>query len=240
MSGELNVHYWFEYFTRWGGRPPTDFNGSTWAAKKMVDALKGDSINKYAYIPTVGGRTRKLTDRNRHKAPEWFGEWAAARIREAYDITSHPPILVPVPNHHVVSGFDEIYPGFELAQCIADHLVPADVQVLDALRFKSNVGKTRTGSASRSRRAIRRNLFLLDGAWEWINGFAIWESPPDCILVDDIMASGAHLQACESLLAEAGFDVVMAVVAGRVVHEPSENAFEGGTERMRLLRPRTR
>ena len=108
-----------------------------------------------------------------------------------------PPILCPVPLHWT----REYLRGFNQAQVLADA-----VHAVRGWPVASLLVRTRaTGSQAKRSRSERRSA--LGGAFAWTGG----EPPPRVVLVDDVVTTGATLDACATILREAGVPRVDAV-----------------------------
>src|SRR6267143_3346780 len=74
---------------------PQDHNAS-----KFVKAVKGETLNGYAYVPVLGVR-RHLNNANLDDSVEWLGDMVASYMQEA---AMEPPfVLVPVPNSSITT-----------------------------------------------------------------------------------------------------------------------------------------
>jgi len=188
---------------------PQDHNAS-----KFVKALKGETLNGYAYVPVLGVQ-RHLDNSNLDESIVWFGDLVASYMQQH---GMNPPfVLVPVPNSSSTTKDSSSRPRTrKLARAIAAK-IGQGTTVADCLRWKQNLGSARkgTGVATRDAATLYSNLAVI----EKIDG-----SNP-YILIDDAIASGGHLQACAAMLAKRGATVVSAFCGGRTVHEPPDSAF---------------
>ncbi|OGV71865.1 MAG: hypothetical protein A3K18_21785 [Lentisphaerae bacterium RIFOXYA12_64_32] len=195
--------------------------GSGWTqdeydAAAFVHALKGEDIkNRYADIKVAGRRVR-LTNANRDSALEWFGEMAADLV---------PPAkrgiwqLVPIPGHLCAVGADAPGRTGVLATALATQSEGRGV-VLDALRWVEVVPSARRGEAPRDPDYwYDRLTFTSTQARRAVKNAR-------CVLVDDVLTSGSHLQAAAAMLSEAGATVSRAICGGRAVQDAVDDSWE--------------
>ena len=189
-------------------------------ASKFVKALKGETLNGYAYVPVLGVQ-RHLDNNNLDESIEWFGDLVANYMQEH---EMDPPfVLVPVPNSSNTRDSRRKPRTLKLAQAVAAR-IGQGTTVADCLRWKQDFGSARkgTGMATRDPAKLYPNLAVV----EKIDG-----SNP-YILIDDAIASGGHLKACAAKLTKKGATVVAAFCGGRTVHEPPDSAFAPLREEM--------
>jgi hypothetical protein len=173
-------------------------------AYKFVQALKGRPIKGTAWIGLARGRKIRLTAQNLEVAFRVFGEWGAEQIRQT---GVHCGSLVPVPSSTSTRlGLDA--KGRRLAEAIAAR-APSFAYV-DALFWRRAFPKAAEGGP-RGRATLLANLVAA----------ARIPSRP-VILVDDVMTTGGHLQACADRLRSRGHRVVLAICAARTVHAHAE------------------
>ena len=119
-----------------------------------------------------------------------FGDWVLGVLSKLEGTVW----LIPVPGSKIVRETrpeDVLWPAFDLAECAAGEF-GGDTNVLDILRFRephasAHVEKNRM---ARNRSWLARQLVLTS-------------SLPDhgtFVLVDDVLATGAHLRACRDVL----------------------------------------
>ncbi len=141
-----------------------------------------------------------------------FGrDLAAGRALAAAMAWAGPPpvrgsaVLVPVPLH----GFRRWRRGYNQAAEIALHLSKATGWPVDAGSLK-RVRHTRAQSGLHA----RQRKTNLDGAFAWRAGRPI---PDTVVLVDDVMTTGATLDACTRVARRAGARTVVLWVAARAL-----------------------
>jgi predicted amidophosphoribosyltransferase len=183
------------YLTRLGGWRSDDYN-----VRDFIYALKDRDINKHSWLK-VRGTWHKFDNANRQDVVGWFGmivaDYLTANPVEA------PFMLVPVPGSKVDVKFAGTQRTAELAEAIAAEMDGAAI-VLDTLRQKAPMPSANAQGGTRDAAELFEHLVLLDD---------VTDLP--IVLVDDVLTSGGHLQACATILREAGADVLLAVVAAR-------------------------
>ncbi|MGN6146306.1 MAG: hypothetical protein ACTHOP_22255, partial [Mesorhizobium sp.] len=76
--------------------------GVDYNATLLVHAVKGRPINPRQYANVkIGGSSVVITEANKDRALDWFGEWAAPIVRS---IDWSPKVLVPIPNTSALVG----------------------------------------------------------------------------------------------------------------------------------------
>jgi hypothetical protein len=179
------------------------------SAKKFVDAVKSRHVNRYAMIP-FGGRRHRLEQSNRPLAFDLFGRWAADRLRAHSAVAC---ALVPVPSS--ISTIDAAVRGaaLVLAEAVKKH---AGAKVLDCLRWDQEMPPAREGGP--------RHPALLYPHLARIADL----KDRSCVLIDDVMTTGGHLQASAARLREGGATAVLALCAGRTWHAypPAPDPFK--------------
>lgn len=186
--------------------------GDNWSnahydALDFVRCLKGESI-RGRYLNLSGIRiTHNIDD-----AIPIFARRAFGYLNENGGIP--PAYLIPVPNKRAV-GRDSLPRTKLLADRIA-RLARVPDNSRDVLRWTHYLLSSREGGSREP-----ENLYpYLEVISPSLNvGFP-------AILIDDVMTTGGHLRACAAKLRENGNNVILALCAGRTVHEPEINPFE--------------
>ena len=197
-------------FATYLSAPGTQWRFKDWDAYKYVQALKGNSIKKFARIPVLG-TLRHLEQSNANDTLGWFAEMAYAYLAQKQ--TPAPLVLVPVPNSSCVLNTNSIPRTFFQAQALAMRLVQATV--LDCLRWK--VAKEKAsggGGGTRNPQLLYDNLALI-----------VPVPKSNIILVDDVSTTGGHLQASRAMLTGQGAQCDLAICAARTVWDQSEEPF---------------
>jgi hypothetical protein len=195
-------------------------------ASKFIKAIKGDKLNKYAYVPVLPDQpSRYLDNTNREDAVAWFGEMACDYLLKFHLNPEASVSLVPIPSTEaVVETTFERFPALRLARALADELRAAklDAEVADVLRWTEEMPKTRSGGGTRDPAVLFPRLTLIGKV----------ESSTQYILVDDVCTSGGHLRAAAARLRGAGASALLAVCAGRTSQVAVDEPFKPSLEEL--------
>jgi len=135
-------------------------------------------------------------------------------IRNAGDLIAPGALLVPVPLHpwrQWSRGFNQ---AEDIARAIARH---AHASVVHALR-RARHTRPQSDLDAEARRRNVRGAFALAGWTPWSRRRRAGRlADRRVVLVDDVMTTGATLEACAEVLLEAGAREVSAVTLARVV-----------------------
>ena len=189
-----------------GEYPPEQ---NAFEAGAFIKAIKGKKVNGYAWLSMPGRKARlKLTDENKEQAFKVFGRMAYAWLEESENVKP-PLVIVPVPNSSSTVGSKGRPRTALLADALAAECGTEHAEVVDALRWKEDLGATHSGSGSRNVRKLHSILQSIE----------TFEKGCRVVLVDDVKTTGAHLRAAEAMLRRKMEAVVpLALCAGRAVH----------------------
>lgn len=134
-------------------------------------------------------------------------------ISEGMDPPDGQLIIVPVPNSQATIANDDDFRTWELARRIADELGD-NVIAHDELRWLDVMPRASEGGPRQA-----HELFP--------NLRCDLQAHPDAdrILIDDILTTGGHLQACAARIRATGSSVEAALVCGRTKHIQVSNPF---------------
>jgi hypothetical protein len=184
-------------------------------ALKVVKAIKGLPVNKFAYVP-VCGVNRRLEQANLEDAIDWFGQLAATYVL-AQNL-AHPLTFVPVPNSKCAVTNTDLPRTLLLAQAIARRIPNA--QVWDGLRWRTVMLPSSKGG-TRAPQVLYDNLAVANGT-----------PSTQLVLVDDVRTTGAHLVAALARLREGGARCSLALSAARTVGAQEESPFSTREEEL--------
>lgn len=201
----LRVVCFSSYLTTIGGWRGVDHD-----AHDFIDAIKDRSINGYSRVP-VRGRRRFFDNDNRQDIVGWFAEMVSDHFTA--EPVDGPIVLVPVPGSKVSVAFAGMPRTAQLAQAIATELNDGRI-VKDALRWREPMPSANEDGGTRDPAELFNNLVLIEN----VDGDRV-------VLVDDVLTSGGHLQACAEKLRAGGAEVLMAVVAGRADENQVDDPF---------------
>jgi hypothetical protein len=182
---------------------PDDYN-----ALKFIQAIKGEEINKWAWI-RVQGVSRKLQQANADVAIDWFGDFAAEYL--AGQKLRGPICLVPIPNSQCTATNGKAPRTTRLAESIAARL--PNSKVCDCIRWKKVMLPARKGG-SRDPQVHYDNMVV---TCDLRKG--------KVILVDDVRTKGSHIRAAAAKVSATGGQCILAVCAGRTVLAQEANPF---------------
>lgn len=179
-------------------------------AHDLIDAIKDRSLNGYSHVP-VRGRRRFFDNNNRQDVVGWFAEMVSDHFTA--EPVDGPIVLVPVPGSKVDVAFAGMPRTAQLAQAIAAQLNDGTI-VKDVLRWLEPMPSANEEGGTRDPAELFNNLVLIEN----VDGDRV-------VLVDDVLTSGGHLQACAARLREGGAAVLMAAVAGRADEHQVDDPF---------------
>ena len=176
------------------------WRGADYDAHDFIDAIKDRDINGYSNV-RLRGTWHRFDNTNRQDVVGWFAAMVSDYL--AANPVGDLIVLVAVPGSKVDVPFPRTPRTAQLAESIAA-AVNGAVVVADVLRQSEPIPSANEEAGTRDAADLFENLVLMDD----VNGLPV-------VLVDDVLTSGGHLQACAAKLREAGADVLMAIVAGR-------------------------
>jgi predicted amidophosphoribosyltransferase len=182
---------------------------------KFIQAIKGEEMNMYGYVPVRGVRQR-LSNANADDAVGWFATFVLDHLTAKK--LKGPFLVVPLPNSDTTVDSSSKPRTKRLAKAICNALNDGS-KVLDCLRFKQDLGSAREEGGSREASVLYGNLALLKDVVKGVDKDA------KVLLVDDVTTSGGHLQACVAKLATVGLEVDIVMCAGKTVYDQDEGAF---------------
>jgi phosphoribosylpyrophosphate synthetase len=211
----------------------TDVNGpwrrADYNAHDFVFAVKDRQLNGYAWIPCRGIQ-RYVNNGNRDLTLQLFGEMAADIEVEPLPIAD--PCLIPVPNGYATIDGP---PPRTLAQARAYAVaLGGAAKAVDLFRWAHVMPSASRQGGTRDPQQLYEALRTrAEGLKELVR-----DRP--CALVDDVLTSGGHLQACAAALKDLGHRAVVAVVAGVSDQEQIGNPFGVRMEEIEDFTPNPR
>jgi hypothetical protein len=202
------------YFTSVGEE--VEWTDDDYNANKFVKALKGKPIKGHAYVP-VEGQKLCLNQENAGDALGWFAAMIASAVPRNKDAKRLGFVPVPSSTSTTTKANCARTTTHRMARALADKYEKA--QGVDLLRWKKAMIPASQGGP-RDPEELFPNLELVGKV---DNGVRY-------ILVDDVLTSGGHLQACAAKLRQAGATVRLAVCAGRSTKTQRVPVFEVVTE----------
>jgi hypothetical protein len=178
---------------------PDGWQDSHYCVNHFLHALKGHPLGGYAYVRLFPGELRRRLDAdNAARAVDWFGEMAAAVLKQEFGPTAC--VLVHILGSACRSA-DTPTRTASLAQAAAGRLPGA--RVFDRLRFDQRMHSAHDGQGSRDAASLFRHLV--------VHGSPPTDAP--YVLVDDVLTTGGHLAAAAARLRDVGAQVALAVCA---------------------------
>ena len=195
----LRVYCCVAYAATFGGVRTQD----EWAALHFVKAIKGTPLAGYTTLRLPGGDTARIDRHTAESAALWFAQFAVAAVPWG-DVL--PCGFVPIPDAECDLASTRPPRTFQLSDALASEL-GADVATVDVLRWARPMAKAHAADGSRDPQVLYGRLRRMDRSWP-LTGQRL-------VLVDDVVASGAHLRAAAAFLADCGATVACAICAAR-------------------------
>lgn len=188
-------------------QPGLAWREGDYTAYALVKALKQQPFKAQGTILTPDG-PRRIAPDAASTAPSIWASLVADGVERAA-----PPgmvLLIPIPNSSTTTASGTAPTTLAMATALAGRL-RREVKVADILRFTDSMKSAQRGGGTRDARILYQALTCTAAA-----------SPTrPCILVDDVMTTGGHLQACAARLRSRGANVALAAVAALTVHDQS-------------------
>lgn len=174
-----------------------------WTAVHFAKAIKGTPLAGYAALSTSVGETIRIDRTTAGAAPEWFAQLVIAAVPWR-DVL--PCAFVPIPDATCDLAAGRMPRTFALAAALVSAL-GGDVAVCDSLRWCRPMSPVHMADGSRDPQTLYGRLRLTNRRWP-VAGKRL-------VLVDDVVASGAHLRAAAAFLIDCGAVVPAALCAAR-------------------------
>jgi hypothetical protein len=172
-----------------------------WAALHFVNAIKGTPLAGYANLPLPSGGVVRIDRPAATSAPQWFALCAVNALAWRDFL---PCGLVPVPDATCDLKADRRSNTYRLADELACALGP-EAAIVDVLRWIRPMARAHSADGSRDPQVLYGRLRLRDRSWPLAR--------QRLVLVDDVVASGAHLRAAAAFLTDWGAAVLCAICA---------------------------
>ncbi|HEX4568338.1 MAG TPA: phosphoribosyltransferase [Vicinamibacterales bacterium] len=182
-----------------------------WTALHFVNAIKNRPLAGYAFLPLPSGEAVQIDRLSVESAPGWFAELAVQALSWR-DVL--PCGLVPVPDAECSLAANRPPRTNRLAEALASALGP-DAAAVDLLRWARPMLPTHLAEDSRDPQVLYGRLRVRDRL-QLVRDQRF-------VLVDDVMASGAHMRAVAAFLRDCGATIVCAICAARAHDRLSEN-----------------
>lgn len=202
------------------------WRGADYDAHDFVHAVKGWPFGGYVQLTSRGGN-RRISSDNCDVALQVFSE-IVYDVGPRYGLVV-PVALVPVPNSRCDVGCETPPRTRDQASALAEALGPGAI-VADVLRWSVRLPPASSSSGTRDPQELYEKLRLIGG---------LPGGERAVVLVDDVLTSGGHLQACATLLRYSGLDVRLAVVAGRSDRAQVPEPFAPRLDYLSDFTPRT-
>jgi hypothetical protein len=203
----LTVYSCVSYSAAFGGsRTQGD-----WTALNLMHAVKGTPLAGFAVLRLADGDTVRIDRHSAHDAPLWFAQLAVATLSWR-DVL--PCGLVPIPDAACSLAAHRPPRTHRLADALASALGP-DAAAVDLLRWVRPMLPAHVVEDSRDPQVLYGRLRLRD-RWQPVRNQRL-------VLVDDVIASGAHLRAAAAFLRDCGAIPVCAICAARACHAAPAN-----------------
>jgi hypothetical protein len=218
----LRVLFFCEHLTETG----TARDQGEWNAHWFVKALKRDSMAtlRQPVRLSIAGQRQELTAANAEHVVSWFGELVRHEAEEGiipFALIEREVFFVPVPSSAATRGARTAGRTRELAEAAAEAW-PVAAEVFDALRWTEQISPAR-GGGSRDPEYLHERLQVVR---------RVPAGP--FILVDDVLTTGGHLQACDAALGD-GDRAVFAITAARAVHSADRSTGPSWQARITTL-----
>jgi hypothetical protein len=193
-----------------------------WAAVHFVRALKQQVLRGYSYVPLPGGGRAYLDPETASEATAWFGQMAARQIN--WDQVASPGLvaLVPIPDASCSLSSQAPSRTTALASALVAGLPAGKAILRDVLRWATPMPSAHDQGGTREPQELYSAFRL-----------TMRRLPEDglrYVLVDDVLASGAHIRAAAAFLTDCGADVGCAICAAQAVYDASCEPFAIRTE----------
>ncbi|MEE2809406.1 MAG: hypothetical protein VX412_01350 [Pseudomonadota bacterium] len=179
----------------------------------IAKAVKGRDPGGVEKALRLGGKVYRFGPGSPEGAVSLWTAWATRLISEAMDPPDGQLVIVPVPNSQATIANDDDFRTWELARRIADEFGD-NVTAHDELRWLEAMPKASEGGPRQAHELfpkLRCDLKVSADA--------------DRILIDDILTTGGHLQACAAKVRATGSSIEAALVCGRTKHVQVSNPF---------------
>jgi hypothetical protein len=203
----LTVYSCVSYSPAFGGSRTK----SDWTTLNFVHAIKGTPLAGFAILRVADGETVLIDRHSANDAPRWFARLATAAIPWR-DVL--PCGLVPIPDAACSLDAHRLPRTHRLAEALASALGP-DAAAVDLFRWARPMLPAHVVEDSRDPQVLYGRLCLQD-RWRPVRNQRV-------VLVDDVMASGAHLRAAAAFLRDCGATPICAVCAARACHAAPAN-----------------
>jgi hypothetical protein len=203
----LTVYSCVSYSAAFGGSRTQD----DWTALNFVHAVKGTPLAGFAVLRVADGDRVRIDQHSANDAPLWFARLAVKALpwREVL-----PCGLVPIPDAACSLSANRPPRGLRLADALASALGP-DAAAVDLFRWVRPMLPAHVVEDSRDPQVLYGRLRLHD-RWRPVRNQRL-------VLVDDVIASGAHLRAAAAFLRDCAATLLCAVCAARACHAAPAN-----------------